>query len=278
MRKIGILTGVAVAALALAGCSSSSDDGGADQAAASGAEGTVTLKVGASPSPHAKVLEYIQDNLAEENGLNLDIVQYTDYVQPNEALNSGELDANYFQTVPYLETESASRGYDFVAGEGIHLEPLAIYSDKLDNAADLPDGGKIGIISDPANQARALKLLADQGLVELPDSGDASVANVKKLKNFDFVEVEGPQLVRSLPDVDLAVINGNFAQEGGLVPSEDALAVESPENNPAVNILVWKEGTDKSAAIAKLEELLRSDKVREYIESEWTDGSVIPAS
>lgn len=274
MRKFGFLAGVAVAAIALSGCSTSSND---TQSASAGSDGVVTLKVGASPSPHAKILEYIQDNLAADNGLNLDIVQYTDYVQPNEALNSGELDANYYQTVPYLESESASRGYQFTSGEGIHLEPLGIYSNSLTDLAALPEGGKIGVISDPSNQARALQLLADQGLVELPASGEASVANVKKLKNFDLVEVEGPQLVRSLPDVDLAVINGNFAQEGGLVPSKDALVLESPENNPAVNILVWKDGTDKAAAVKQLEELLHSDQVREYIESEWTDGSVIPA-
>lgn len=274
MRKFGFLAGVAVAAIALSGCSTSSND---TQSASAGSDGVVTLKVGASPSPHAKILEYIQDNLAADNGLNLDIVQYTDYVQPNEALNSGELDANYYQTVPYLESESASRGYQFTSGEGIHLEPLGIYSNSLTDLAALPEGGKVGVISDPSNQARALQLLADQGLVELPASGEASVANVKKLKNFDLVEVEGPQLVRSLPDVDLAVINGNFAQEGGLVPSKDALVLESPENNPAVNILVWKDGTDKAAAVKQLEELLHSDQVREYIESEWTDGSVIPA-
>lgn len=274
MRKFGFLAGVAVAAIALSGCSTSSND---TQSASADSDGVVTLKVGASPSPHAKILEYIQDNLAADNGLNLDIVQYTDYVQPNEALNSGELDANYYQTVPYLESESASRGYQFTSGEGIHLEPLGIYSNSLTDLAALPEGGKVGVISDPSNQARALQLLADQGLVELPASGEASVANVKKLKNFDLVEVEGPQLVRSLPDVDLAVINGNFAQEGGLVPSKDALVLESPENNPAVNILVWKDGTDKAAAVKQLEELLHSDQVREYIESEWTDGSVIPA-
>lgn len=283
MRSLRNLFAVgAVAALALAGCASGGDKAestpeSGDTAAPVASGDLVTLKVGASPSPHAKILQFVQDNLAAEQGLDIDIVEFSDYVQPNEALSSGDLDANFFQTVPYLESESESRGFDFVPGAGIHLEPLAVYSQKLESVDKLPEGGKIGIISDPANQSRGLVLLSQQGLLELPATGDVNVNTVKKLKNFEFVEVEGPQLVRSLADVDLAVINGNFAQDGGLSVSEDALVVESPENNPAVNILVWANGATNEADIKKLEELLHSDEVRQYIETEWTDGSVIPA-
>ena len=281
MRSIRNLaaTGVAtVLALGLAACGSTGSDSSASGSEASGSGDTVTLKVGATPAPHAKILQYIQDNLAADAGLNLDIVEYTDYVLPNSALNDGELDANFYQTVPYLETAEAENGYDFTAGEGIHLEPLAIYSSKIKSLDELPAGAKVGIIDDVTNQSRALTLLSQRGLVELPtDGSDANVNNVKILGDFTFQEVQGAQLVRSLQDVDIAVINGNYAQEGGLSQANDALVVESPKNNPAVNVLVWKSDTDKAEAIAKLEKLLHSDEVKSYIEQTWADGSVIPA-
>lgn len=273
----------AVAALALTGCSGGGSSASGDAAsgdAASGASGsTVTLVVGASPTPHAKILQFVQDNLAADAGLNLEIKEYSDYIQPNVALADGDLDANYFQTVPYLENYEKENGGDFVAGAGIHLEPLGLFSSKIKDLADFPDGGKIGIISDTTNQSRALSLLADNGFVSLPSSGDVNVSTVTKLKDFEFVEVDGPQLVRALDDVDLAAINGNYAQEGGLSLSEDALAVESAKDNPSVNVLVWNKDAsgEKLAAIEKLEELLHSDQVRQYIEQTWTDGSVIPA-
>ena len=266
----------AVASLGLAACGGS---GSSSDASGSGSSSdVVTLTVGATPSPHAKILTYVNDNLAEAEGIKLNIVEYTDYVQPNTALNDGELDANFYQTVPYLENAEKQAGYDFEAGEGIHLEPLGVFSQKHKSLDELPNGGTIGIISDTSNQERALRLLATQGLVSIPEGeGDVNVNTVTKLKDFSFNEVEGPQLVRSLEDFDYAVINGNFAQEGGLSLSGDALVVESPVDNPAVNVLVWKNGSDKAAAIAKLEELLHSDQVKQYIEQTWSDGSVIPA-
>lgn len=263
----------AVATLGLAAC------GGSSSSDASGSSSdVVTLTVGATPSPHAKILTYINDNLAADAGIKLDIVEYTDYVQPNTALNDGDLDANFYQTVPYLENAEKQFGYNFEAGEGIHLEPLGVFSNKHKSLDELPDGGTIGIISDTANQSRALELLATQGLVSIPEGdGDVNINTVTKLKNFDFREVEGPQLVRSLDDFDYAVINGNFAQEGGKTISGDALVVESPVDNPAVNVLVWKGDSKKADAIAKLEKLLHSDEVKQYIEKTWSDGSVIPA-
>ena len=266
----------AVASLGLAACGGS---GSSSDASGSGSSSdVVTLTVGATPSPHAKILTYINDNLAEAEGIKLNIVEYTDYVQPNTALNDGELDANFYQTVPYLENAEKQFGYDFEAGAGIHLEPLGVFSQKHKSLDELPNGGTIGIISDTSNQERALRLLATQGLVSIPEGeGDVNINTVTKLKNFTFNEVDGPQLVRSLEDFDYAVINGNFAQEGGLSLSSDALVVESPVDNPAVNVLVWKNGSDKAEAIAKLEELLHSDQVKQYIEQTWSDGSVIPA-
>ncbi len=280
MRAIRSAAAIAAAAaLVLTGCSNA--DSGTSDATASGATGdVVTLTVGASPSPHAKILQFVQDNLAADAGIELKIVEYSDYIQPNVALESGELDANFFQTVPYLNDQAAEFGYDFVPGEGVHLEPLAIYSEKITDLKDFPEGGTVGIIADVTNQARALKLLESEGFVKITNA-DASNAQinintVEKIKNFEFKEVEGPQLVRSLADVDIAVINGNFAQEGGLSQAKDGLAIEPTENNPAANLLVWAKDPAKAEAIATLEELLHSDAVRDYITSTWTDGSVIP--
>ena len=273
-RSLAAIGLAAVATLGLAACG-----GGSSSSDASGSSSdVVTLTVGATPSPHAKILTYINDNLAADAGIKLDIVGYTDYVQHNTALNDGDLDANFYQTVPYLENAEKQFGYNFEAGEGIHLEPLGVFSNKHKSLDELPDGGTIGIISDTANQSRALELLATQGLVSIPEGdGDVNINTVTKLKNFDFREVEGPQLVRSLDDFDYAVINGNFAQEGGKTISGDALVVESPVDNPAVNVLVWKDDSKKADAIAKLEKLLHSDEVKQYIEKTWSDGSVIPA-
>ena len=272
-RSLAAIGLAAVATLGLAACG-----GGSSSDASGSSSDVVTLTVGATPSPHAKILTYINDNLAADAGIKLDIVEYTDYVQPNTALNDGDLDANFYQTVPYLENAEKQFGYDFEAGEGIHLEPLGVFSNKHKSLDELPDGGTIGIISDTANQSRALELLATQGLVSIPEGdGDVNINTVTKLKNFDFREVEGPQLVRSLDDFDYAVINGNFAQEGGKSISSDALVVESPVDNPAVNVLVWKNGSAKAETIAKLEQLLHSDEVKQYIEQTWPDGSVIPA-
>ena len=272
-RSLAAIGLAAVATLGLAACG-----GGSSSDASDSSSDVVTLTVGATPSPHAKILTYINDNLAADAGIKLKIVEYTDYVQPNTALNDGDLDANFYQTVPYLENAEKQFGYDFEAGKGIHLEPLGVFSNKHKSLDELPDGGTIGIISDTANQSRALELLATQGLVSIPEGdGDVNINNVTKLKNFDFREVEGPQLVRSLDDFDYAVINGNFAQEGGKSISGDALVVESPVNNPAVNVLVWKRDSKKADAIAKLDKLLHSDEVKQYIEQTWSDGSVIPA-
>ena len=273
-RSLAAIGLAAVASLGLAACGGSTDS---SDASASSSD-VVTLTVGATPSPHAKILTYINDNLAADAGIKIKIVEYTDYVQPNTALNDGDLDANFFQTVPYLENAEKQFGYDFEAGEGIHLEPLGVFSNKHKSLDELPDGGTIGIISDTANQSRALELLATQGLVSIPEGdGDVNINTVTKLKNFTFTEVDGPQLVRSLDDYDYAVINGNFAQEGGKSISSDALVVESPVDNPAVNVLVWKNGSAKAETIAKLEQLLHSDEVKQYIEQTWPDGSVIPA-
>ena len=274
-RSLRTLAGLGVAAaLVLSACSSGSTG------SSSSSNGATTITVAASPSPHAKILKYIQDNLAKDAGININIKEFTDYDLPNRALDQGEVDATYHQTVPYLEKAEQQFNYDFTPGKGIHLEPLAIYSSKHKSLDELPEkGGIIGVISDVTNQERALRLLAANGFVEIPASGDVNVYTVKKLKNFDFKEIDGPILVSNLGETDYSVINGNFAQEGGLAPSRDGLAVESPETNPSVNVLVWKTDAsgDKAEAVKKLDEILHSDQVKKYIEDTWKDGSVIPA-
>ena len=274
-RSLRTLAGLGVtAALVLSACSSGSTG------SSSSSNGATTITVAASPSPHAKILKYIQDNLAKDAGININIKEFTDYDLPNRALDQGEVDATYHQTVPYLEKAEQQFNYDFTPGKGIHLEPLAVYSSKHKSLDELPEkGGIIGVISDVTNQERALRLLAANGFVEIPASGDVNVYTVKKLKNFDFKEIDGPVLVSNLGETDYSVINGNFAQEGGLAPSRDGLAVESPENNPSVNVLVWKTNVsgDKAEAVKKLDELLHSEQVKKYIEDTWKDGSVIPA-
>ena len=274
-RSLRTLAGLGVAAaLVLSACSSGSTG------SSSSSNGATTITVAASPSPHAKILKYIQDNLAKDAGININIKEFTDYDLPNRVLDQGEVDATYHQTVPYLEKAEQQFNYDFTPGKGIHLEPLAVYSSKHKSLDELPEkGGIIGVISDVTNQERALRLLAANGFVEIPASGDVNVYTVKKLKNFDFKEIDGPVLVSNLGETDYSVINGNFAQEGGLAPSRDGLAVESPENNPSVNVLVWKTNVsgDKAEAVKKLDELLHSDQVKKYIEDTWKDGSVIPA-
>lgn len=265
-------TVLALSAFSLTAC------GGGDDSA------QTKLVIAASPSPHAVILNYVKDNLAKEAGLEIEIKEYTDYVQPNEVLASGEVDANFFQTVPYLNDKiKENPSYkDFVPGKGVHLEPLAIYSDKVKDLKDLKDGATIGIINETVNQGRALKLLADKGLITLPS--DESKQNVAAIENdskanprkFKFQEVEGPQLIRSLADVDVAVINGNFAIDAGRKPS-DAIAIEEAKDNPAVNLLVWNKNSKKLDALNKLDELLHSDKVRDFIKETYADKSVIAA-
>ena len=240
---------------------------------------TLKIKVGATPIPHAEILAYIRDNLAAAAGLEIEIVEFTDYVQPNLALDDGQLDANFFQHLPYLEDFNAERGTDLVSVAEIHIEPLGIYSKTITNLSEVPDEAVVTIPNDATNGGRALNLLAANGLIKLKDDVGftATVADiVENPKNLKITELEAAQLVRALDDAALAVINGNYALEGGLVPSQDALALESGENNPYVNILAVKRGNENNEAILKLVELLTSPEVKAFIEEKYS-GSVLPA-
>ena len=240
---------------------------------------TLKVKVGASPVPHAEILAYIRDNLAAAAGLEIEIVEFTDYVQPNLALNDGQLDANFFQHLPYLENFNANRGTDLVSIANVHIEPLGIYSKTITDLSQVPDGAVVIIPNDDTNGGRALNLLAANGFITLkPDAGfSATVADIAdNPKNLKISELEAAQLVRALDDAVLAVINGNYALEGGLIPSKDALALESSENNPYVNILAVKRGSENDEAILALVKLLTSAEVKAFIEEKYA-GSVLPA-
>ncbi|MDR1851085.1 MAG: MetQ/NlpA family ABC transporter substrate-binding protein [Propionibacteriaceae bacterium] len=268
--------------LTMAGCASGGTEtpaGSASEAASAPAD-VVKIKVGASPVPHAQILQYVQDNLAKDAGLDIEIVEFQDYVLPNTALDEKEIDANYFQHKPYLEAQIAEFGYKFTATAGVHIEPLGIYSSKVKTIAETPDGGKVGITNDPSNQGRGLQLLAANGLITLKDTGDKDPTTLdidKNDKNLEFVELPAEQLARSLEDVDLAVINGNYALEADLKPSEDALALESGVDNPYTNYLVVRTEDESRPELVKLGELLTSKEVYEFIKTTWPDGEVIPA-
>ena len=238
---------------------------------------TVTLTVAASPTPHAVILEQCVPILAEQ-GIELVVNQYDDYVVPNTAVEDGDEDANYFQHLPYLEEFNESRGTHLVSVASVHIEPMGIYAGQTTSLEDLPDGAVIGVPNDPTNEGRALLLLESQGLITLDDSSNLTATPnniVDNPKNLEFREIEAQTLPSSLPDLDLAVINSNYALGAGLNPSTDALAIESSDS-PYVNVLVVKEGNEDNEAIQALVEALHSDTIRDFINEEF-DGAVVPA-
>lgn len=241
-------------------------------------EGT-TITVGATPVPHADVLSYIQENLAAEAGLNIEVTEFTDYNQPNAALVEQSLDANYFQTRPFLDDFlEGNPDADLAYLDDVHLEAFGLYSEKVDDLADLEDGAQIGVPGDAANMGRALKLLEDEGLLTLAgDAGDnPSDSDIEdNPKDLEIVPTEAAQLPRSLPDLDAAAVNGNYAIEADLSSSAEALAFEGTEDNPYANGLVVRSEDVDDEAVATLNELLHSDEVKQYMQEQW-DGVVIP--
>ena len=242
-------------------------------------KGPITIKVGVSPVPHGDIINYVKDNLAAAAGLNIEVVEFTDYVQPNLALDDGTIDANYFQHVPYLTDFNKEHGTDLVSVGPVHIEPLGIYSKKIKSLSEITDGAVVIIPNDATNAGRALNLLAANGLITLKE-GVGYAATVDDItanpKNLKITELEAAQLVRSLEDATIAVINGNYALEGGLTPSKDALALESAENNPYANVLVVKKGHENDEGVQILYKLLTSPEVKKFIEEKY-NGSVIPA-
>ena len=247
--------------------------------AACGGKEDKTIKVGASVTPHAEILEIAKGILAEE-GYELEIIEYNDYVLPNTAAESGEIDANYFQHQPYLTDFNAENGTHLISVAAIHYEPFGIYAGRSDSLGNIADGATIAIPNDGTNEARALFLLEAQGLITLKDGIDftATVLDIESNpKNLDIKEIEAAQIPRILEDVDFGVINGNYAIQAGLNASE-ALAVEDKNSESAqtyANVLVVKEGNEDKPAIQALVKALKSDEVREFIENKY-DGGVVP--
>lgn len=240
----------------------------------------VVLKVGASITPHAEVLKQVIDDMAAL-GVTLEVIEFTDYVQPNTAVESGDLDANYFQHVPYMEQFNADNGTHIVAVANLHYEPFGIYAGKTASLEELADGAIIGIPNDGTNEARALFLLEANGLIKLNEGVDlnCTVLDIaENPKNLEIKELEAAQITLSLPDVDLGVINGNYALQAGLKASKDALALEDEHSVGAStypNVLCVKEGNEDNEAVQKLITCLHTDEIRQFILDTY-EGSVVP--
>ena len=278
-KLLALLLGLTLC-LSLAACGGSTDDTAADDTADTAGDDateTVTLTVAASPTPHAVILEQCVPILAEQ-GIDLVINEYSDYVVPNTAVEDGDEDANYFQHIPYLEEFNETRGTHLVDVASVHIEPMGVYAGKTASLEELADGAVIAIPNDATNEGRALLLLEAQGLITLDDSSNLSATPnniVDNPKNLQFEEIEAQTLPSSRPDLDLAVINSNYALGAGLNPTTDALAIESGDS-PYVNVLVVKEGNEDNPAIQALVEALHSDTIRDFINEEF-DGAVVPA-
>ncbi|MBL3665933.1 MetQ/NlpA family ABC transporter substrate-binding protein [Streptomyces sp. M2CJ-2] len=245
----------------------------------SGSDASGTLTVAASPVPHAEILNFVKDNLAEKAGLDLEVKEVTDYVTPNTSTEDGSVDANYFQTQAYLDDFNKKNGTHIVPAGDVHLEPLGLYSEKVKEADQLKSGATIAIPNDTINEGRALQLLAANKIITIKDGVGFEATpsditeNPKKLK---FKELEAAQTPRALADVDAAVVNGNYAIGADLKPAEDALVLESAEGNPHANFLAVKEGNEDDPRVKKLAELLTSDEVKKFIDDKYA-GSVVAA-
>ncbi|MBE6053635.1 MAG: MetQ/NlpA family ABC transporter substrate-binding protein [Clostridium sartagoforme] len=276
MKRKSILSILLVGALAigLVGCGNKADD-----KTGSAAEDK-TITIGVSPVPHKEIVEAIKPDL-EAEGYTVNIVEFTDYVTPNTALNEGELDANYFQHIAYLNETNESKGLDLSYTAAIHLEPLAAYSKSITDLKDIKDGATVAIPNDPSNEARALRLLEKAGLIKLKAGELVTPKDItENSKNLKFEELEAAQLPRVIDEVELAVINGNYALEAGLNPSKEALVIEDASAEAAKNyrnILAVKKGNEDSDKIKALTKALTSDKVKSFIEEKYSDGTVIPA-
>ncbi len=235
------------------------------------------LSIAATAVPHAEILKFIKPTLAQQ-GVELDIKVFTDYVQPNVQVSQSRMDANFFQHQPYLNEFNDGRGTSLVSVVGVHVEPFGAYSSKINSLDDLKDGDTVAIPNDPTNGGRALLLLQKAGLITLKDSSKITATPrdiAENPKNLEFYELEAATLPRILDQVEVALINTNYALEAGLKPTEDALIIEGSDS-PYVNILVAREDNKDSAAMQKLAEALTSDAVKGYIKETYK-GAVVPA-
>ena len=261
------LTG-AVLVGAFAGCGAKKDSGDKKE--------TKKIVIGASPSPHADILKVAKKELKKE-GYELEIKEYSDYVQPNTALESGDLDANYFQHKPYLDDFNKQKKTHLVSAGTIHYEPFGIFPGKTKTLKALKNGATVAVPNDTTNEARALLLLQDQGLIKLKDGAGLTATKkdiVENKKDLAIKEIEAAQIPRSLKDVDIAVVNGNYALEAGLKVNKDALATEDADSIGAKtygNVVAVKKGNEKTDATKALIKALKSDTVKKYINDKYDE-------
>ena len=265
MKKIIAIVLVLTLALSLAACGGSADD--------------KTIKVGATPAPHAEILEVIKEALAAD-GWTLEIVEFDDYVLPNTALAEGQLDANYFQHITYMEGFNEEHGINMVSAAGIHYEPIGMYAGKTASIEALADGAQIAVPHDATNEARALLLLEQVGLIKLAEGAGINATKadiVENPKSIEIVEMKAELLTTTLQDVDMAVINGNYAIGAGLKVAE-ALAVEAADGAAAdayMNVITVMAGKENDAKIQALIKALKTDAVKSFIEETYA-GAVVP--
>lgn len=274
MKKFFAILLTGVLTLGLAACGGSTEAPAEDTSA-----DAITLKIGASPTPHAEILEAAKEELAAK-GINLEIVEFTDYVQPNLATESGDLDANYFQHQPYLDSFNEEQGTNLVSIGQVHFEPMAIYAGTVTDLSAIPEGTKVGIPNDGTNGGRALLLLEANGLIKLnPEAGISATKLdiVENPLNLEIIDMEAAQLPLSLGDLGIAVINGNYAMQNGLT-SDDSLAIEGADSVAATtygNIVVVKAGNENAPGLAELMEVLQGPTIAEFINSTY-GGAVAP--
>jgi D-methionine transport system substrate-binding protein len=275
MKKF--VAGTLLTALTLAGCGAGDGNGNGG----AGEEGeTSTIKIGASNVPHEIILEEAAPILAEQ-GIELDIQSYQDYIFPNRDLDSGELDANYFQHIPYLESQIADHGYDFANAGAIHIEPIGVYSQDYSSLDELPDGATILMSSSVADHGRILSMLEDEGLITLEEGVERTAAEVSDIaenpKNLQFEATYEAALLVQMYEAnegDAVLINSNYAIDAGLNPMEDSIALEDSDS-PYANIIAVRSGDEDNEDIQALVEVLRSQEIQDFILEEW-GGAVVP--
>ena len=276
MKKRSILTAIiaGIVSIGLIGCGNS--EGSSNDSSSNGDD--KVIKVGVSPVPHEEIME-VAKPLLEAKGYTVEIVEFTDYVLPNTALESGEIDANYFQHIAYLNSFNADNGTHLTYTAEIHLEPMGAFSKKYKTVDEVEEGAVVAVPDDPSNEARALRVLAAAGLIEVNDGELITTADItSNPKNLEFKELEAATLPRVLEDVDIAVINGNYALEAGLDVNKNAFYAEDKNVESLKerrNVLAVKEGNENSQKIKDLTEALTSDEVREFIEEKYK-GAVVP--
>lgn len=271
LKNILKFTVAGAIALGLTACTDSKESKETKQVKAE--EKQTVIKVGATPVPHAEILQAVKP-LLKAKGYDLQIVEFTDYVTPNIAVNEGELDANFFQHLPYLEEFNKNKNTDLVKTVNVHLEPMGVYSHKIKNLSELEDGATIAVPNDPTNESRALDILVKQGLLKFKEVEFKTVVDIiENPKNLKIEELDAPQLPRVLDEVSAAIINTNYALSANLNPMKDALVIES-KDSPYANIVVVKRGNENKDAIKALNEAINSEEIRTFIKEKY-QGSIV---